>query len=512
MIVNTRSLQRLLLFFFIVPFLFSSCKKDLNEKTIAVSSENSIPVQPLNWETSDYMPTPNGTTILVPWASGSVKGFSSDIWYDYKKSDGWELVYNVFNTTSLQANPWFALYNRYRGILRLYVYVTTNGFATSSYITSGLNLSPNTIGSPLLNYIGQDIVTPGTSTAVANKVEPTQIASNTWYASEFEMAYDRNSGTETWQQVGMNWTLKWTNISQINLGGDVQGTVNGTITSPASNPDISGNVKSGLLYLTGLTVLNANAGPNSSAPEQHNHLGLPAFVFKAVKDGLSSGLQGVIKNIASGIFGGSSANTQQVSLNINAKITLNGTSTSNGAVFPDPGLGFGIPGLSNSQTATGYIPGYLRPMGIFNLTGKPTVNRTTSTTPGMVVGGVPYNHITSTYTVDNTIFNSLFVQNNGTNGVINSSSTGAALQNLRTQVVVINPTTSDFFLPNGSLETIGSLTVYTGTGVGISYDVEHRSYPINNNVAVRVIVDVVPNNGAPRSTIVKTFYANVVDK
>ena len=502
-------LQALIVF---IPFLLTSCKKDIGEKSIAVSSENSIPAYPLNWETSDYMPTPRGTTILVPWASGSVKGFSSDIWYDYKKAEGWELVYNVFNTNSLQANPWFALYNRYRGILRLYAYITTNGFTTSSYVTSGLNLAPNTVSSPLLNYIGQDIVSPGSSTAAATKIEPTQIASNTWYASEYEMAYDRNTGSETYQQVGMNWTLKWTSVSQITLGGDIQGTVKGTITTPASNPDISGNIKSGLFYLTGSSVLSANTGPDASHPENHNHLGLPSLVFKSISDGLTSGLSGVIKNLASGIFGGSSANTQQVSLNVNASITLNGTSSNSGAIFPDPGLGFGIPGLSNSQTATGYIPAYNKPMGIFNLSGRPTVNRTTIESTGRTVDGVPYNRFTTQYQVDNTIFNTLFVQNNGANGVINTTANGAALQNIRTQVVLLNPNTSNYFTPIGTLETIGSYTAYTGNGVGASYDVEHSSYPQNNTVAVRVIVDVVPNNGSPKSTIFKTYFANVVDK
>ncbi|MBD3750653.1 MAG: hypothetical protein IE931_14290 [Sphingobacteriales bacterium] len=97
-------------------FVFVSCKKHKLNNSIAIKNgTNSIPLFPFDWETADYMPTPSGTTILVPWANGSVKGFSSDIWYDYKTSDGWSLVYNVFNTSSLPANPWFALYNKYRG-------------------------------------------------------------------------------------------------------------------------------------------------------------------------------------------------------------------------------------------------------------------------------------------------------------------------------------------------------------------------------------------------------------
>ena len=113
--------------------LTTGCKKDLNG-SVAANGTDGITPFPLNWETVDYMPTPSGTTILVPWANGSVKGFSSDIWYDFKSSDGWSLVYNTFNTTSLPANPWFALYNKYRGLLRIYVFVTTNGFVASDYL------------------------------------------------------------------------------------------------------------------------------------------------------------------------------------------------------------------------------------------------------------------------------------------------------------------------------------------------------------------------------------------
>ncbi len=126
---------------FFLCLFFISCKKDL-KPSILLEANDGIPAYPFNWETADYMPTPAGTTILVLWANGSVKGFSSDIWYDYNISDGWALVYNTFNTSSLPANPWFALYNRYRGLLRIYVYVTNSGFTPSDYLTSGLNLKP----------------------------------------------------------------------------------------------------------------------------------------------------------------------------------------------------------------------------------------------------------------------------------------------------------------------------------------------------------------------------------
>lgn len=468
-----------ILSFFLLIIFLPSCKKDFRS-SIPVSSQDAIPAFPLAWETADYMPSPSGTTILVPWANGSVKGFSSDIWYDFKTIDGWELVYNVFNTSSLPANPWFALYNRYRGLLRIYVYVTSNGFQSSTYLTSGLNLSPNAVNSSLLNFVGQDIVDLSANKASISRIEPTQIATGTWYASEYEMAYDPNIAASTYEQLGLNWTLKWTNVTQMTLGGAIQGTIKGTITTPASGGfNLAGNAQSGAFYLTGESILSANKGSDPAHPENNNGLGLPSFVFKSIESGLSSGLQGVIKNIGSAIFGGNSANTQQVSMNVNAQITLNGSSTSGGAIFPDPGLGIGIPGISNSQSAAGYVPLFNAPMGVFNLMGKPIINRHTDRSQGPEYNGIPYNRYATEYTVNTSNFNSLFILNPS---VINSATAGAALQNLRTTVLVLNPETASdyYFQAFGINEQIGSYNVYSGNPVVISYDVEHSSYPMNN--------------------------------
>jgi hypothetical protein len=495
-------------FFFAITLLtivLASCKKDLNN-TITVTASDGIPPFPLNWETADYMPAPAGTTILVPWANGSVKGFSSDIWYDYKINDGWSLVYNVFNTSLLPANPWFALYNKYRGLLRIYVYVTTSGFTTSSYLTSGLNLAPNSVNSSMLNYIGQDLIDASQNKSVATKIEPTQIATGAWYASQYEIAYDPQISTSTFQQLGLNWTLKWTSVSGVSLQGTQQGTLNGTISTPAPSFNLAGALTNGALEATGLAIFQNNKG--SASDYSKNTLGLPAKAFGAIQDGLTSGLNGVVKNLFSAIFGGSSANTQEVNLTLNAQISLTGNITQSGALIPDPGLGLGIPGISNSQSASGYIPAYNQPMGVLNLSGKPTINRVTTRTQGPTYYGIPYNRYVINYSVDNSIFNSLFITNPA---VINSTTGGAAIQNLRTSVMLLNPdNTSDYFQGYGTLETIGSYTAYTGNPVTITYDVEHSSYPQNNFAAIRVVADVVPNNGAPKSTIVKTFIANII--
>lgn len=437
----------------------TSCKKNLNN-SIAVTANDGIYPFPLNWETADYMPTPAGATILVPWANGSVKGFSSDIWYDYKVSDGWSLVYNVFNTSSLPANPWFALYNKYRGLLRIYVYVTTNGFTTSNYLTSGLNLAPDAVNSSILNFIGQDLVDVSLNQSVATKIEPTQLATGTWYASQYEIAYDPQIATSTFQQLGLNWTLKWTSVSRVSLQGTEQGTLNGTISTPAPAFNLANSLMNGALEATGLAVFQNNKG--TSPDFSKNTLGLPALAFSAIQDGLNSGLNGVVKNLFSGIFGGNSSNSQEVNLTLNAQIQLTGTISNGGALIPDPGLGLGIPGISNSQSASGYIPGYNQPVGVFNLSGKPAINRVTTKTQGPTYYGIPYNRYVIDYSVDNSIFNSLFITNPA---VINSTTGGAQFKNIRTSVVLLNPVTSDYFQGYGILETIGSYSAYTGNPV-----------------------------------------------
>ncbi|RTL47441.1 MAG: hypothetical protein EKK39_14325 [Sphingobacteriales bacterium] len=506
---NSIRLFRLVLLLFLFATLVSTgCKKNLNS-SISTTGTDGIQPFPLSWETADYMPTPTGTSILVPWANGSVKGFSPDIWYDYKSSDGWTLVYNVFNTTSLPANPWFALYNKYRGLLRIYVYVTNNGFVASDYLTSGLNLAPNSISSSMLNYIGQDVVDVTKNQTSISKIEPTQLATGTWYASQYEIAYDPNIVTSTYQQLGLNWTLKWTSVSSIALGGTQQGTINGTISTPAPSFDISGLLTQGALEATGLAIFSNNAGGDKTNYTQ-NTLGLPGNIFKSIQDGLQSGLSGVVKNIFNGIFGGSSSNTQEVNLTMNTKIQLTGTSSQSGAFIPDPGLGIGIPGISNSQSASGYIPGYNQPMGVFSLSSTPIINKHTTTSIVYVNEGgvnVPSTKYTNLYTVNSNIFNSAFITNPN---VINSLSDGAIIKNLQTQVVILNPNTAYNFQAFGNNETVGSYNVYTGTSVTTNYTLEHGSQP-SNQAAVRVIFDVVPNNGAPKSTIIKTFLANIVN-
>jgi hypothetical protein len=478
----------------LVPLVFFSCKKNIDQLPEAVSdgpiSMYDVPAYWFDWEAGNYMPTPPGTVpIFIPWVQGASKGFTSDIWSDIKKTDGWELVYNRFNPNEpLSTNPFFILYNKYRGLLRIYVYVTTSGFTNSDYLTDGLNLGPNAINSSMLNFISQDIIDFNSNKTVATQIQGTQISTGVWYASQYEIAYDPNVANATYQQLGMNYTLKWTNISIVDLQGTVQGTLKGTITTPASGFNLGNTLMNGALQALGLTVFNNNKGPDANHPGTGNTLGLPAFVFEAAKNGLSSGLSGVVQNVFNGIFGGNSNNSQQVSLTLNAKIKLTGSITGSGALIPDPGLGLGVPGTSNSQIAPGLIPYYNLPMGVFNINHKPLAYWHMNEFSDGTIEGTSYQYY-------------LWLENNSFDPIFNPAVLASAqIQNYTEELFFYNiGGWADYTAP---AEQVGNLPIFWGS---LNLPFGAGGGPFIGDACVRVSFDVVPNNGAPRSKIVKTF-------
>jgi hypothetical protein len=68
-------------------------------------------------------------------------------------------VYNSFdpNSPGPLEDPYFILYNRYRGLMRIYFFMTSQVSANSDYLVDGLTASTSGTTS-LLNFLGNDIV------------------------------------------------------------------------------------------------------------------------------------------------------------------------------------------------------------------------------------------------------------------------------------------------------------------------------------------------------------------
>lgn len=139
--MDTKKLFRLLFLVLGYCLTMTSCSDDSKTDWNLAPSliTRSVVTPDFDWENADWMPTPAGyARIPVPWiGAGSLSSFyETDILNDYKSFDGWEMLYNAFSSeaSSIVNNPFFVLYNKYRGTMRIYLYITTPFVATSSYI------------------------------------------------------------------------------------------------------------------------------------------------------------------------------------------------------------------------------------------------------------------------------------------------------------------------------------------------------------------------------------------
>ncbi len=464
-----------------------------------------------NWDDPNTITMPvsaSSPTVYVPWRSNGGTPLDAGIVDDYHKADGWDLVFNSFSpdnfpkagdrgamatSNGLPAGGlYFALYNRYRGIIRYYTYIPPGLFGGSTQLAHGLSIYGN--GSTgLLSFEGTDIVDLDNKATSFTKTNKDGISTTGgWYAMQYQLAYDPLFTSTTFPNPGFRWDCYNVSVSQIKLNGTEIGSLKGTITTPA--PDFNwGNVINGAL---GIAEIFGTAGLANASSD----------VAKAFAGAAAGGLAGNTTGFLSGIFGGNSANSQTVDLAINSTITTTGTSTS---FQPYQLNSTPLPGQNVAGT-NGVPPLINYPLGVFNLSGKPTVKLTTTLTEGTP----PYEYTnpdsrdtyTNVYDLDYNEINSLLLFN---------LPAGASYDKLGAEVVLVDPDeVPGFEVVSAQREVIGSHTVYTGVPAVIAYKVQHwdpqPASATSQKVAIRVSFRIKSNNGVPDVFMVKTFLANLV--
>lgn len=514
--------------------IFSACNKESVEpKEVSLevqNSQNAIMPYDFDWEDPNlnWMPYPPGQPLItVPWVGqGSLSGIiSDDVLIDRKKSDGWKLVYSTFSPTEWNKNPYFMLYNPYRGLLRIYQYVNDLGtFAESTYLQDGMFQSnPNL---RLLNFADKEIVNASSNTLSVDRVQPapfndSPLANNKWYFLQYEIAYDPSIIPSTSvNPPQLSFYVNSINISRIKLGGSIEGKIRGTIggTAPASNfwnavePQVYPALKS--LGTAGLSAIGVAAVANNTidASTGTNKLGVKKEIWKGLKSGLDGALSGAVRNIPgqvvnilSAIIGGSSGSAgQTANLTLNATLEVDGTQVGKGSLPSQP-VSFYIPG-SIAQNSSGgynvqsYVPLYNKPLGVFNLTNKPTIQINKSR--NNLYGG-QYAYVTS-YSIKPGTLN--FQWNPTVNGQ------DATIEDLKTEIIaVIGNTYKTTYGPvstSARVESVqGEYSVTKPNSISTTH-VTTSNIPASSaymRVYLRVSFVVKPVNGAPESAIIKTF-------
>jgi len=490
------------LLFAIVFLLVTSCNKDFVKENLKVSKKTETenldlslqagsPTPPLDWENISFMPAPAGINIPVPWQGGlGGAKMDDDIIFDYHASDGWELVYNTFSATTTYDINYFMLYNKYRGVLRTYYYILPGGNYPSSNITHFLALTGQSASSsPLLKFASDDIVDFDTPSLNVSQLQPYQVSSSTgsWYAAEFEIAFDQDAANTPYEQLRMDWYVNSNSISSVVFNGISTGDLSGTIQNTSSSGDFFSNLVNGAI----------DGGLKIGSEKTAKTLG---FIPSEIKDKLISaatnGIGGVVKGFLSGILGGtSSTTTQKVSLKINTNITISGQHTVEGQLCDNV---FGIPGTQNVINTVPFYPKLTQPLGVFYLSNKPVVNEHFDSQLIEDDQGTNY-YIYQSYDVDDNSFDIIF--NDAVTSVAN-------IENIRKEVLMYDWPTNSAVSIGGSREDVGDKEYYVAPSLS-RLSPRPTSIP-SGDFAIRIIFDVVPKDGSPKCTIVKTFAANKV--
>ncbi|MGI4734880.1 MAG: hypothetical protein ACRYG7_06835, partial [Janthinobacterium lividum] len=196
------------------------CQKNLEVSPAPLVTGKSISQDAtnysFNWETATTMPASASAPYAVPmpWSTQSGHAIDAAIVSDYKSHDGWVLVYNTFapdnfpnpgdkgalyNGSKLPGGLYFALYNRYRGLLRFYEFVPTHDVNTTTQLNHGLKVytgggSSNTTN--MLNFEGSDLVDAdihaGSNTGFSKTSKESLDDNGGWYSFQYQIGYDMN--------------------------------------------------------------------------------------------------------------------------------------------------------------------------------------------------------------------------------------------------------------------------------------------------------------------------------
>lgn len=522
-------LRKALIVFFSIIFLGGCNTKEeiieKEEKPTTIETKSYSP-ESFDWEEiGSFMPTPPTQIIHTPWCigPGDLGAFyEPDIVNDYKKADGWRLVYSSFKTTGPQLiNPYFVLYNVYRGTLRIYRYLNNITYSSSSYITETIGLNGN-ISSSILNFLSSEIVDPNNNITVFNAVQPKPVVggpvlvNEQWYMIEYELAYDPTLASVNARDLWFEQKMDSYNITEIELGGSAKTEISGSIgaASSASSGGVwekmwglikkeKSNAVNGVAGIVGKNMLNKLKKPVTEDDKHNNTLGINNEAFTGILTGFTSmastfygGIPKLAGSLLNGLLGGNSggSTSYSVSLKASTSINLTGKATDAGSVGF---LGMIIPGTKIGGLEA-QLPLYNAPLGVINYIGDNTINITeevSSNNDGLGNDGFnrPRRPKPDAFYPDRNIHVRVSYSKNGNN---------------YTNRLVFNP----------EVERIATISVlsedlivqWAGTTKvnEFEYDLPYDPVFVPKDYSVRFYIQVKPKDGSPASYIIKTFKLN----
>jgi len=384
-------MKKIILLSLIVTFLSCTKQDEIVVSNSTIANKTSIQKAPylppvnFDWENAQYI-SYKGNNLLLPWESGANSGsIPKEICDDFKSVDGWVLLYNDFSEG--QTDPKFMLYNKFKGIVKVYLYVTNSTYTASSF-TWGFGA--NTIGCQTSTFnFTKSMAEPLTSkysnpsAYIVNysadpAVIPNGVNPNYWYCCQLEVMYDPNITNLTHDNIDFRLQCFATDKKYVKLDGGIDGTLNGTFTMP------SGGSTSGLFSDLVSSFDIGKIGKLNLPTLGETQKFLTGYITKqtntALKNSLTQGLtelsssllstNPIINTFTNGLLSIKSSSPGKINCALKATINQSGTITSS---IAGPSAVFKFPGTLSTNLG-GILPNYDKPLGVFCVDKKPKIN------------------------------------------------------------------------------------------------------------------------------------------
>jgi hypothetical protein len=374
-------------------------KDDILQKTdkLNIAQEPSLKaayIVPDNfeWENETFI-TYRGANIVLPWASGSnSSNIPKEICDDFLKSSGWELLYNDFPLG--QTDPKFMLYNKFTGIVKVYMYITSTTYQGNTF-TWGLGSNTINCQTSIFNFtknrpepITRKYINP--SVYVANYssdpiARPNGINAGHWYSAQFEMMYDPNITSLSHSNIDLRLQCFSSKQEYIKLQGNIAGVITGTFSIPNSGG--SSGVFSDAISSFSVNKVGKINMPTLDESKKYLTGYIAQQTDSYLKSKLTQGLSALASSLTTtnpiltvltgGLFSTKSSSLGKIDCSLNATIKQAGIIEAN---YSGPGAIFKFPGTSNSNLG-GLLPNYDKPLGVFCITKTPIVKRVQTSSP-----------------------------------------------------------------------------------------------------------------------------------
>ncbi|TDS13966.1 hypothetical protein [Sphingobacterium paludis] len=495
---------------FVGAILLTGCQK----LGLDVSPREDLTIEPradvqvmsfptFDWESETYVPTPPGTArIHLPWHSTAERMFENSFNDDYASADGWTLLVNTFSETEMPQNPYFVLYNKYRGVVRLFVYASQSSAIPSEYMVFSLGYEGVPQSSMYAYHSAGVIDVSGVAPLDLSQIIPFKANQQpTWYGAEFEVAYDPTIINISGQLNRMRWQLSSRDFSTVTLGGSAAGTIDGIITQPETKENLFTRiVGAGVNAFLNVKTLGLSSVANIIANET---------VRENVVNATDKAGAGIVGNFLNGILGTKGTNESTVDLKINMDINMNGTITASPRQIA--ALSYAIPGANMMNVRPDVIPLYNKPLGVFYISGKPKVNIARQHYIKMINGMAVADDQYTNYLIT--------LDQNSYDLLPNTSlSADAEITVANTELLILNPAAIQL---NAGANSVVDEGVGSGNVRKISNNANLRFNPFNNSttasygrdlIGVRMTIEVRPRSGSRPTKIVKTFLCDIVDR